>query len=211
MGGAPFFREADPLPVPGVTFLADLGITSYFRTTIHVPDRPVSQVWIQGLVDDGWVLYVNGRRTLISGISSSLPLNSGLRANRSIDNATIEGPTQIQVPNLVVGTNWIAVELHQFEVPREDAVFALQMELTYGSDIPPVLGDPILNADGRCSVVLGGQGMRRYDIETSTDLIQWEPWTQVVFATNEQVRRIEGRFDPGHLPRFFRARVLPPR
>ena len=113
-------------------------ITYYFRYSFNVydPSQPASLL-LRLLRDDGAVVYLNGneieRSNMPSGTINYLTLSS----------STVSGGEENQffesyetLSNLVVGTNVIAVEIHQRSTNSSDISFDLQ--LTTASTFPDI-------------------------------------------------------------------------
>jgi hypothetical protein len=126
-------------PAPFVTPLV-MGaghITYYFRTRFLLPQNPASNiVQVTAYVDDGAVFYLNGVE--ISRVR--LPTDPVLYTNR----AELANPEGVPVTfvidpaRLVLGTNILAVEVHQQNENSSDVVFGLQMVAT-GTAAPDIL------------------------------------------------------------------------
>ncbi|MCX8157103.1 MAG: lamin tail domain-containing protein, partial [Verrucomicrobiae bacterium] len=110
------------------TPLAGGRTTYYFRRPVVIANYPeATRLLLRPMVDDGAVIYVNGaeilRLNLPEGeISASTPaITNVLQPNWS-------GPYVVYPTNLVMGTNWLAVELHQAAGGESDAVFGLEVQ-----------------------------------------------------------------------------------
>ena len=139
-------REPPLYPAPFQTPLV-LGagrITYYFRTRFFVPQDPASNiVSVVAYIDDGAIIYVNG----VEIIRTRLPSDPVLYNTRA-QLATPEGVPltfDIDPARLVLGTNTIAVEVHQQNENSADVVFGLHM-LATGTLAPTIL-DPTQPAD----------------------------------------------------------------
>ncbi len=101
--------------------------TYYFRKTVSFDSIPDNLMTVfSSIVDDGFVLYVNGTEIQRRGMPGGTVTASTL-ANRTVGQASQEGP--FTVPNSAwrVGENVIAVEVHQANRSSSDVVFGLQL------------------------------------------------------------------------------------
>ncbi|HAB17325.1 MAG TPA: hypothetical protein DCE44_12850, partial [Verrucomicrobiales bacterium] len=101
--------------------------TYYFRVPFVLPALPASDCPLQlrFLVDDGAVLYLNGqefhRHRMPEGeITSTTPaINVG--------DPPVIGPLALESSGLVVGTNWLAIEVHQWNRDSSDLVCGAEL------------------------------------------------------------------------------------
>lgn len=107
-------------------------ITFYFRTSFNLTNNPFSvNVVLTNLIDDGAVFYMNGTEfarqnmaaaptpiTYVSGASSSI---------NTIDYTTLTVPQSL----LLVGTNVLAVEVHNVNQTSKDVAFGLAASVVY--------------------------------------------------------------------------------
>jgi hypothetical protein len=119
------------------TLIADNDqITSYFRQTFMV-DNPAAftnlSMWL--LRDDAGVVHLNGREVFRSPNLPALPavisytnLALGATVENAIDTATLSAT------NLLAGTNWAAVEIHQQAATSSDVSFDFEL---FGNPVPP--------------------------------------------------------------------------
>jgi hypothetical protein len=155
-------------------------ITIYFRTRfVYGGALPQATLRLQQLIDDGFVLYLNGMEIHRTGTGSG-QTHSTL-ANRVVGDAGYEGPFDVLVTNLVGGENILAAELHQADQFSSDAVFGLHLTADKISSQPVPL-EPVL----------------QFDHEGNQLVIQWEaeavtleeapapngPWMPVPGQTN---------------------------
>ena len=109
--------------------------TYYFRSTFNLATLPVS-LSMRLRRDDGAVVYLNGAEvyrtnlpaTAISYSTYALAAVSGTDETSYFENS-------LPVTNLVVGTNWIAVEMHQNSASSSDLSFDLEL---LGAALPSV-------------------------------------------------------------------------
>ncbi|GAH69070.1 unnamed protein product, partial [marine sediment metagenome] len=144
-GRALLYVEEDALPGPKNTPLTlDSTTTYYFRTHFWFDGDPneVAELQIYTILDDGAVIYLNGHNdndALHIGIDTG-PLSHTDYANRTVGNATREGPFTIPTAHLVHGDNVIAVEVHQTNAISTDIVWGMELR-AYG---PATGGDVAL-------------------------------------------------------------------
>src|SRR5437867_6347336 len=133
-----------PAPFQTPLVLGAGRITYYFRTRFIIAQDPASNiVHVTAYIDDGAVFYVNG----IEVNRIRLPTDPVLY-NTTAQLANPEGVPfdfDIDPTNLVLGTNTIAVEVHQQNESSSDVVFGLQMVST--GTLAPTILDPTQPAD----------------------------------------------------------------
>lgn len=132
VGQGALANESDPTPVPILTPL-DLSTSSgriptyYFRTTFDYTGPPTNVFRFRLLVDDGAVVYLNGQEVYRT---ANMPAGAigflTLATSAATEGVFIE--PLIAVNNLLSGTNYLAVEVHQNSTNSSDIVFALQLE-----------------------------------------------------------------------------------
>jgi hypothetical protein len=116
---------AEPIRTP-----IALGLwTHYFRTPFVLePGETGSNIELRLLVDDGAVFYLNGheiyRYKMPEGdVAFTTPaINVG--------DPPVVGPVALKITNLVAGTNWLAAEVHQWNVASSDVVFGAELAVT---------------------------------------------------------------------------------
>lgn len=118
------FRSKEPLIPPKGDTKLDLGPTThYFRTKLQVPlDVDVVQPWIDALVDDGAIFYLNGAEVLRLRMPDGAVTPATL-ASTAVGDATLS-PGNLVAPNaLLPGENVLAVEVHQAAPNDPDMTF----------------------------------------------------------------------------------------
>ncbi|RLD09577.1 MAG: hypothetical protein DRI44_08190, partial [Chlamydiae bacterium] len=126
-GKALLYAESSSLPAPKNTPLTLGKITYYFRTTfIFTGDYENANLQIHPIIDDGAVFYLNGEEVLRLGMPEG-EITYGTFATPPINDATYTGPFAISTKNLIIGTNVIAVEVHQCTVNSSDIVFGMEL------------------------------------------------------------------------------------
>ena len=132
VGNGLLYVEPSNLPAAKSTQLALGQTTYYFRKTVTLPALlPGMSVQIRTILDDGYVLWVNGQPAHALGMETTAPTHETF-ATRLIDNASIEGPFTIPSNLLVPGENTFAVEVHQVNAGSSDIAFGLQVTLAGG-------------------------------------------------------------------------------
>ena len=134
-GKALLYTNFSSLPAPLGTKLRYTNgvVTYYFRTPFVVTnDLTGAQVLLRHVVNDGAIFYVNGveltRFNMPAGTVYSTnyaSLNIGVPTN-------ILGPFAFTLTNLVTGTNFLAVEVHQYAAPpvNRDACFGAELSVS---------------------------------------------------------------------------------
>jgi hypothetical protein len=131
-------------PRTGTAFVLS-GHGYYFRTTLNFPDNPASYTFnASAYVDDGAVLYVNGneitpRIRMNDGTVTNMTLASGTPPPNS--DATNSDAFTIPASAFRVGTNFIAVEVHQFTTDSSDIVFGLKLEATNSGSAETIVAE----------------------------------------------------------------------
>ncbi|MGC3961301.1 MAG: lamin tail domain-containing protein [Verrucomicrobiota bacterium] len=111
------------------------GHASYFRTTFVLGYNPTGyQFTIGGRVDDGAVFYINGvearrLRMNATGSITNASLATGSPAGNS--DASVEDVLIVPSSAFVLGTNYLAVSVHQSATNSSDVVFGMQLNAVY--------------------------------------------------------------------------------
>src|SRR6185295_1096375 len=95
-------------------------------------------------------------------------------ASRSVATATLEGPLDVPINNLLAGENVLTVEVHQYSLPNPDLVFAAEVEALIPVSEPATFKSTRLLSSGRLQVVMAGQAGRSYVIQSSTNFANWQ-------------------------------------
>jgi hypothetical protein len=132
-GPGVLYVETAALPWPKNTRLTLGQTTYYFRTHFSLDAAPekVTSFALTVLIDDGAIVYLNGREVYRLGMPAGAVTYSTW-ASRGVGDAALEGPFQIPTDDLVQGDNVMAVEVHQASATSSDIVFALQLDATVG-------------------------------------------------------------------------------
>ena len=165
-GPAPLGVEMAPLPVPINTPLTLGPITYYFRAALNLTAaqlNSISQFYIDTLIDDGAVVYVNGaevfRLRMPDGVITWNTFAPGV-----VGDAMLEGPFYLPNDQFVVGQNIIAVEVHQWALNSTDLVFAMALHGVQSTEtnLPP----PIITRQPESQTVSAG-GTAVFEVETT--------------------------------------------
>lgn len=118
------FRTKDPVVPPKGTTPLPLGpTTTYFRTTFQgATDVEFIQPWIDALIDDGAVFYLNGEEVLRLRMPTG-SVNAATLATSAVTEAIVEPGNLISAKGLVAGKNVLAVEVHQRQANDVDMTF----------------------------------------------------------------------------------------
>ncbi|HOK77973.1 MAG TPA: lamin tail domain-containing protein, partial [Verrucomicrobiota bacterium] len=126
-------EDCNCLPQPIRTALADNSgrMTFYFRTTFNYTGSLQGvQLRLTTILDDGAIVYLNGRAILRIGMPEGTPEYS-TPASRTVTDANYEGPFTVSGTDLVTGINVLAVEVHQNNSGSSDLVWALHLETDF--------------------------------------------------------------------------------
>ncbi len=158
-GQALLGKESSPMPAPLNTTLTLGPRTFYFRTRFEWNgEAPPTRLQLWAVVDDGAILYINGREALRLGMPPDVAPHHEMLAARNIIDATLKGPFMIDPALLQEGENMLAAEVHQVSGNSSDIVFGLR----FAAKTAPTGGAPglVINellADNR-SFAGGGGG-----------------------------------------------------
>ena len=151
-GAGPIGREESGLPVPIVTPLPNYSpgtVTCYFEREFTLSAAQLAaleSLQIVHLIDDGAVFYVNGIEL------SRFNLNAGTvgpetQASVGVGNAALVTST-VSPAGLIVGSNRISVEVHQYGTGSTDFVFGLKLDARL-IEAPAVAGRPLRDSDNQ--------------------------------------------------------------
>ena len=140
-GGAPL-GYADAWIVTTVSFgpnSASKYVTTWFRRSFVVTNTAlVTALNLRVQRDDGIIVYLNGTEVLRDNMPAGAVSGSTLASAASGDDgAALIASTNIGTGALVLGTNIIAVEVHQSAVDSSD--LTMDLELTRGANLPPAV------------------------------------------------------------------------
>jgi len=141
-GGGLLHVESAALATNKTTALALGQPTYYFRRKVSVPALTAGvTVRFRVMLDDGYVLWVNGRRAHVLGMPEG-GVTHDTFASRSVGDAALEGPFTLPSDLLVPGENTFAVEVHQVNAGSSDVVFGLEVTLEGGDATTLTPGAP---------------------------------------------------------------------
>lgn len=139
-GGGLLYVESAALATNKTTALTLGQSAYYFRRKVTIPTLTAGvSVQFRVMLDDGYVLWINGRKAHFLGIDGVAVTHETL-ANRTVGDAAIEGPFTLPSEFLVPGENTFAVEVHQSSLSSSDIVFGLEMTLEGGGSVSATPG-----------------------------------------------------------------------
>lgn len=183
-------------------------ITTYFRRKFVVPAGAIyTNLTFKLARDDGAVVWLNGRELY----RSNLPLPPTVITYTTLASSAVGGAdeqtffvTSLPATNLLVGTNVLAVEVHQSAPDSSDLGFNLELAGRGYSDdaAPPLLAIVLSDGQVELSWPSTGTGWRVVSAQSlTTPLAQW-------FQIGGQPLEVAGRFylsvNPGFANQFFR-------
>jgi hypothetical protein len=126
-GPALLYNNTNNLQMPRNT-LIDFGPTThYFRTTFVYTGAPqILSLSMRHIVDDGAVFYLNGMEVTRFNLPAG-PIFYTNTASSAAGNASIRLVPTLAMTNLVIGTNVLAVEVHQAAIDGEDVAFGAEL------------------------------------------------------------------------------------
>lgn len=129
-GAGLFYVTMNNLPAAKNTPL-DLGPTTYyFRTSFIYTGTPeILSLSLRHVVDDGAVFYLNGVEVNRFNMAAGTVRYTN-NTLATILNATLRAPVAVALSNLVIGTNILAVEVHQSANSGNDVVFGAELTAT---------------------------------------------------------------------------------
>lgn len=141
-GPALFYVEDAALPAPKSTPLLIGPVTYYFRTTfVFNASTNGLELRLRTVLDDGAVFYLNGREIQRVNMRDG-DFNYLTLAWPSVTDATYLGPFVLPITNLLIGTNVLAVEVHQAATNSTDVVFGAELVASYQSSPGTFLQEP---------------------------------------------------------------------
>lgn len=126
-------EECNCLPEPIRTPLAVANgrITYYFRTTFnYTGSLSGASLKLTALLDDGAVFYLNGQEIYRTRLGSGT-ITYASTAAPFVSDANYEGPFTLPAAALVLGTNVLAVEVHQTSDSSSDVAFGMKLETDF--------------------------------------------------------------------------------
>ena len=139
-GGGLLYVESAALATNKTTALTLGQSAYYFRRKVTIPTLTAGvSVRFRVMMDDGYVLWVNGRKAHFLGMDDVVVTHDTF-ANRTVSDAAIEGPFTLPAEFLIPGENTFAVEVHQANLSSSDIVFGLEMTLEGGVSLSATPG-----------------------------------------------------------------------
>jgi hypothetical protein len=144
-GQSLFYNTTSVLPAPKNTELPLTNavgtriITWYFRTPLVFPGGTNANVLtFNSIIDDGAVYYLNGTEIYRQNMPTGA-VNYATFSSAGVATPTSSGPFNVSVTNLLVGTNLLAVEVHQFTTNPIAADMAFGVEVSNLGPLSPPL------------------------------------------------------------------------
>jgi len=168
----------------------------YFRTHFNLSIATNgATLYMRAMMDDGAVLYINGQESFRIGLPVAPALiTQTTLATRTVGDASMEGPFDLPLTNLVSGNNLIAAEVHQVSATSSDITWAAQLVGVFPT-LPPNSHLSISTAAGMVTISWTGTGT----LEAAPTVNG--PWTDTANQNNPQSFAAPG------LPKFFRVRL----
>ncbi len=129
-GSALLYVEGSTLPAAKNTPLTLGATTYYFRNTFYLDADPLVDtvsLTLNTVIDDGVVIYLNGTEVLRIGMAAGA-IEHTTFSDRTVSDATYEGPFDIDTAALDNGDNVVAVEVHQRSADSSDIVMGLTLD-----------------------------------------------------------------------------------
>ncbi|MEZ4781447.1 MAG: metallophosphoesterase [Flavobacteriaceae bacterium] len=129
------------------TVISDVNqITNYFRKTITVSAAQAASanLLLEAIRDDGMVVYINGTEVWRDYMPTGT-INYNTTATTHVPDDGNDWQTNTITNSLIVGTNVIAVEIHQNSSTSSDVSFDFKMTDSGGS--PPISDEFITDSD----------------------------------------------------------------
>ena len=112
-------------------------ITDYFRGRFTLANLPFGgRLLLRYVVDDGAIFYINGVEVHRFGTAATTTVNASTLFTDHEGRDHYDGPVLIVATNLVVGTNVMAVEVHQSSVTSSDVVLGVELASVTSVPIP---------------------------------------------------------------------------
>jgi hypothetical protein len=146
------------------------------------------------MLDDGYVLWINGRRAHFLGMEDAVATHDTF-ANRTVGDAAIEGPFTLPSEFLVAGENTFAVEVHQANTGSSDIVFGLEMTLEGGdsSTLTPAAPNNVAAVLTAFPTLRINEALARNVLGLKDASGRPEPWIELV-NTGDAPASLDGLF-----------------
>src|SRR5207248_1538863 len=93
---------------------------------VNIEDPSATLLKLNAIVTDGAVFYINGVEVLRLNLPLG-PIDLSTPANTLVSSPTYTGAITLAVTNLVIGTNVLAVEVHQAANNTNSLLFGVEM------------------------------------------------------------------------------------
>lgn len=165
-------EEDVPDPIAPDGFLSQTpGLITYFRKGFNLQASPAGlQFFLTHIIDDGAVFYLNGTETLRNNMPSGT-INYNTPALSTVANITRVGPALISLPSYRMGSNVLAVELHQTQNVDVDKAFGMRLEAKVQSFVS---GPVIVTSHPADQTVTEGQTATFQVMQVGGSTFQWQ-------------------------------------
>ena len=194
-GGGLLHVESAALATNKTTALTLGPPTYYFRRKVTIPALTAGvTVRFRVMLDDGYVLWINGRRAHFLGMEDAVATHDTF-ANRTVGDAAIEGPFTLPSEFLVAGENTFAVEVHQANTGSSDIVFGLEMTLEGGdsSTLTPAAPNNVAAVLTAFPTLRINEALARNVLGLKDASGRPEPWIELV-NTGDAPASLDGLF-----------------
>jgi hypothetical protein len=152
-------------------------IATYFRTHfVWNGTGTVAIVQINGAVDDGAVIYVNGQEATRIRMPSGTVTPTTLATAQGTGDPVheLDGPINVLMANLQNGTNILAVEVHQNSTTSSDIMIALSLRVS----VPQLpTGPPVITQQPTGGVIAERAAFSFFAVATGAEPLMFQ-WTK---------------------------------
>ena len=135
-GAGLFYVESADLPAAKKTPLTLGQWTYYFRTQFVLNQLPgAGTLALTHIIDDGAVFHLNGTELTRFNLAAETVVQPATPSSVSIGDATTVGPIFLPANLLRIGTNLLAVQVHQTSLTSSDIVFGATLSLDGTSQV----------------------------------------------------------------------------
>ena len=188
-GAGLLYVENSDLPGPKNTPLTLGRDTYFFRTTFTLDSLENVELTAETIVDDGFIMYMNGSEILRVGVDPGLS-GSGVLANRVVGNASLEIFPTLPTSALNIGENVLAVEVHQGgSIGSSDVVWGLQLTANVKGSTSSTPGEA--NATGVSAPTLPLLWLNEVQPDNVTGPVDGQgdrdPWVELYNSSSEPI------------------------
>jgi len=200
----------DPATATTISFGPDATnkfVTTYFRRSFVVPwNAQITNLNFRLARADGAVVWLNGQEIFRVNLPGG-PISYTNFASTAMTGFTrhIFYPTNIPVANLPVGTNLVAVELHQSSATNVTAGF--DMELIGTGGLLPLPSLSIIPTNNYFVLNWPDSNGGSFSLYSTTNLVDATGWTPVSALTQTNSGQITVTQSPDSRARFFRLQL----